>query len=459
MKPTIQNAYKLLHDGCVTFSQIEANGMRVDVKYLDSMMEKIGREIKEREEALKENELFRIWRREFGTKTKLGSREQLGHILFNILGHPCTARTKTGKPKTDGVTFETINEPFVVDYLHIEKLKKARNTFLPGIKREVCGEFLHPNFNLHTVQTYRSSSNNPNFQNFPIRDPMMGEIIRRCFIPRKNHHIVEIDYSGIEVRIAACYHKDPAMISYIKDPSKDMHRDMAGECFMVKPENVSKGLRYCGKNMFVFPQFYGDYYLNCAKTLWDSIDKMNHEVNGVPMKEHLKSKGIKSLGACDPKERPLPGTFEHHLRNVENDFWGKRFKTYSRWKKNWWEKYQREGGFSTLTCFLIDGVFSRNDVINYPVQGSAFHCLLWSLIRLNKWLNKNKMKTLIVGQIHDSIVADVHTDELDSYLSKAKTIMTQTLPEEWKWIEVQLEVEAEITPINGTWYEKKEQEI
>ena len=229
MKPTIQNAYKLLHDGCVTFSQIEANGMRVDVKYLDSMMEKIGREIKEREEALKENELFRIWRREFGTKTKLGSREQLGHILFNILGHPCTARTKTGKPKTDGVTFETINEPFVVDYLHIEKLKKARNTFLTGIKREVCGEFLHPNFNLHTVQTYRSSSNNPNFQNFPIRDPMMGEIIRRCFIPRKNHHIVEIDYSGIEVRIAACYHKDPAMISYIKDPSKDMHRDMAGE--------------------------------------------------------------------------------------------------------------------------------------------------------------------------------------------------------------------------------------
>ena len=288
---------------------------------------------------------------------------------------------------------------------------------------------------------------------------MMGEIIRRCFIPRKNHHIVEIDYSGIEVRIAACYHKDPAMISYIKDPSKDMHRDMAGECFMVKPENVSKGLRYCGKNMFVFPQFYGDYYLNCAKTLWDSIDKMNHEVNGVPMKEHLKSKGIKSLGACDPKERPLPGTFEHHLRNVENDFWGKRFKTYSRWKKNWWEKYQREGGFSTLTGFRIDGVFSRNDVINYPVQGSAFHCLLWSLIRLNKWLNKNKMKTLIVGQIHDSIVADVHTDELDSYLSKAKTIMTQTLPEEWKWIEVPLEVEAEITPINGTWYEKKEQEI
>ena len=459
MKPTTADAYKLLHDGCVTLANIEANGMKVDVDYLDTISEDIKNQISEGESELRNHEIFRVWRREHGSRTNLGSREQLGNVLFNVLGHPCSAYTKTGRPKTDEASFEGMNEPFVVRYLEIEKLKKVRNTFLAGIKREVCNGFLHPVFNLHTVQTYRSSSNSPNFQNFPIRDPRMGEIIRRCFIPRRNHHIVEIDYSGIEVRIAACYHKDPSMISYINDPTKDMHRDSAADCFKCTPEEVSKEMRYCGKNMFVFPQFYGDYYVNNARALWESIDKMNHQIDGVPLKTYLKNKGIRSLGNCNPKEPPKPGTFEHHIRKVERNFWEKRFRVYDKWKKDWWNQYQRDGGFSTLTGFRIDGVYGRNDVINYPVQGSAFHCLLRSLIDLNKWLKKSKMKSLIVGQIHDSIVADVHTDELEDYLYTAKKIMTQKVKKKWNWISVPLEVEAEATPKNGTWHEKKEKEI
>ena len=84
---------------------------------------------------------------------------------------------------------------------------------------------------------------------------------------------------------------------------------------------------------------------------------------------------------------------------------------------------------------------------------------LWSLIQLNRWLRKNKMRSKIVGQIHDSIVADVHEDELEDYLAQAKQIMTQDLLKKWKWIIVPLDVEAEVTPVDGTWYEKKEREI
>jgi DNA polymerase-1 len=459
MTPTRADAYKLLHDGCVTLSAVESNGMKVDVDHLDHSIERIGKEITRGEGELREDKLYHIWRREYGAKTKLGSREQLGNILFNVLGHPCSAYTKTGRPKTDGATFEGVDEPFVVRYLEIEKLKKVRNTFLTGIKREVCNGFLHPVFNLHTVQTYRSSSNSPNFQNFPIRDPQMGEVIRRCFIARPDHHIVEIDYSGIEVRIATCYHQDPEMKSYIEDPSKDMHRDMAAECYKTTPEHVSKEMRYCGKNMFVFPQFYGDYYLNCSRTLWEAIDKMKLQVGDIPLKEHLRNKGISSLGKCNANQPPRAGTFERHIRSVERDFWDRRFRVYNAWKQKWWHDYQEEGGFTTLTGFRIDGVYGRNDVINYPIQGSAFHCLLWSLIRLHKWLTKNKMRSLIVGQIHDSIVADVHEDELEDYLSTAKEIMTKSLPQAWDWINIPLEVEAEVTPINGTWHEKKERKI
>lgn len=459
MKPNNQQAYKLLHDGCVALSNVEANGMRIDMDYLDRTISKIGGKIKALGEELRDSDFYGIWRREFGSRTNLGSREQLGKVLFDVMGHKPTAFTKTGRPKLDGSAAESIDEPFVKDYMRLEKLKKVNNTFLAGIKREVRNGFLHPVFNLHTVQTYRSSSDSPNFQNFPIRDPKMGKIIRQCFIPRKGHHLVEIDYSGLEVRVAACYHKDPTMISYIKDPTKDMHRDMAAQCYSVKPEQVSKGMRYCGKNMFVFPQFYGDFYINNARAMWEAIDAMGHEVDGVPLKQYLKQKNILRLGACDAKQQPANGTFEKHIKKVEMDFWQKRFKVYNQWKRKWWDKYLENGGFPTLTGFRIDGVMGRNDVINYPVQGSAFHCLLWSLIQLNRWLRKNKMRSKIVGQIHDSIVADVHEDELEDYLAQAKQIMTQDLLKKWKWIIVPLDVEAEVTPVDGTWYEKKEREI
>ena len=165
-------------------------------------------------------------------------------------------------------------------------------------------------------------------------------------------------------------------------------------------------MRYCGKNMFVFPQFYGDFYINNARAMWEAIDAMGHEVDGVPLKQYLKRKNILRLGACDAKQQPANGTFEKHIKKVEMDFWQKRFKVYNQWKRKWWDKYLENGGFPTLTGFRIDGVMGRNDVINYPVQGSAFHCLLWSLIQLNRWLRKNKMRSKIVGQIHDSIVAD-----------------------------------------------------
>ena len=459
MRPAAPAAYRLLHDGCIALSIVEANGMRIDTEHLETTTKKLQYEIQELETDLRSDPVFKTWKRHFGHKTNLGSREQFGKILFDVLGHECKERTATGKPKMDSATISTIDEPFAKMFVEIEQLKKIKNTFLAGIQKQICDGFIHPSFNLHTVQTYRSSSDSPNFQNFPVRDPKAGELIRRCFIPRDGHRIVEIDYSGLEVRIAACYHKDPTMLKYIHDPTKDMHRDMAAECFKCKPEQVSKKLRYCGKNMFVFPQFYGDFYLNNAKALWESIDVMQHEVDGVPMKEHLRQNGILELGRCDVKEKPLPRTFERHLQEVEKNFWSNRFPVYAKWKVDWFRNYQRKGGFHTLTGFKVEGILGRNDSINYPVQGSAFHCLLWSLIQLNKWLNKNKKRSKIVGQIHDSIVADVCDTELQEFLTVAKTIMTKKIRNKYEWINVPLDVEAEVTPINGSWFEKKEMEI
>jgi DNA polymerase I-like protein with 3'-5' exonuclease and polymerase domains len=67
------------------------------------------------------------------------------------------------------------------------------------------------------------------------------------------------------------------------------------------------------------------------------------------------------------------------------------------------------------------------------------------------------MKTRIVGQIHDSIVADVHLAELDEYLLKAKQVMTLDVRNAWRWVITDLEIEAEVAYDN--WFNKKAVEV
>ena len=257
------------------------------------------------------------------------------------------------------------------------------------------------------------------------------------------------------------------MLKYIHDPSTDMHRDMANELYALDNPPVSwwktkgpKGgynVRFAAKSFFVFAEFYGDYFMHCAPRLWDAIDKFDmHAPDGTPMREHLKRKGIHKLGACDPDGSSLPGTYELHVKRVEDDFWNSRFAVYSQWKKSWYERYQRLGYFDMLTGFRVQGYHKRNDVINYAIQGSAAHCLIWALMTIQGHLNRYKMRTKIIGAIHDSILSDIYEKEEQDYLNLCHDVMTKQLPEQWKWIITPLEIEPELSPVDGNWYQKEE---
>lgn len=457
MIPYTTEAVKLLMEGAKALAKVEGDGIRMDVSYLDRTIKETGQKIQDMEAQLKKSEIAKEWKKTFGAKMNFGSSTQLGKLLFEVLKYRSSDFTASGRYKTDEAALRSVDIPFVRDYLEIKKLQKIQTTYLQGIQREIVGGYLHPFFNLHTTRTFRSSSNSPNFQNLPVRNPELGRMVRSAFIPRPNGHLVEMDYSGIEVCIAACYHKDPRMIAYISDPTKDLHRDMAMECFALPKSEMNnpvdeedkkriKRIRYCGKNMFVFPQFYGDWYKDCAVSLWQAAEQLQLKLrDGTPMRKHLATKGIKSLS-----------DFEEHLRKVENFFWNKRFPTYTKWKKDWLRAYQKNGYLITKTGFVCQGQMRRNEIINYPVQGSAFHCLLQSLIWFVRHdLKKRKMQAKVVGQIHDSIVADVPDDEMAEFVPMAKEIMTERLPERWKWINIPLTIEIEASPINGSWAEKK----
>lgn len=467
-------AMQLFMEGTLALSQVEQAGMRIDTNYLNKAVQRIDNQVKELEEQIRKDNTYKVWQKLYGSKTNLGSRSQLEQVLYKELKYEGLGKTRAGnRNRTDKEALAEIDLPFIKAYQKIEALKKARSTNLLGIKHELVDGILRPSFSLGGgsgadedsggAQSYRSSCSLPNSMNFPRRDPMLEELVRKLFIPRDDHQIAEVDFKVLEVGIGCCYHKDKAMMTYLCDKSKDMHRDAAMDCYALGKDQVSAQARHAAKNAFVFAEFYGSYFAQCAPSLWKVLQREKLRVldkgddkkkaTGMLIEKHLNRKGIHSLGVCDFDSSPEPGTFVNHIKEAESRLW-KRFAGYAQWKRDFFDSYLKKGGFTTLTGFQVNGVYRRNQVVNYPIQGSAFHCLLWSLIQFQKWLRKNKMRSMIVNQIHDSMILDIHKDERMEVLQQIRKITTVDLPKHWTWICVPLEIEIEVAPVGASWFEK-----
>lgn len=462
MIPTTKDAFKLLLDGSLVFAAMESAGIRIDMDYLDRTEKELKVKITELESKIKQDPVWKEWKKVYKDKANLGSKDQLGHVLFNVLGYECKERTATGRPKADKATLQALDLPFLHDYRRIDKYKNVISKSFHGIRREVVDGFLHPFFNLHTVVTFRSSSDSPNFQNWDARDPEKAALVRDCFIPRKGRHLAEVDFKGIEVSVAASRTKDPVLMKYVSDSTTDMHRDTAMQLFFLEKSQVDKKTtRDWAKNRFVFPQFYGDVYFQCADYIWDGVVNESVRIPGTEtsIREHLQANGIRELGDCSAGAYTKPGTFVHHCRGVESSLWNDRFRVYAAWKRKQYDYYRRKGGFRTLTGFYVHwakgGILNKNEATNYDIQGSSHHCDLWTIIQVHRWLRKHKMKTLLTGQVHDSLIADVPDEELQDFLDKVMDVIANDLPRHFSWIKVPMVAEAEVTDIDCSWYRKR----
>jgi len=468
IRPATPAAYQLLHHGVLALAAIEHNGIRINLNTINKRREDIKEKIRDIEERLRGSKIFKEWQRSFGSKMNINSRAQLAHVLFNKLGYEAANKTAKGLPSTEAEDLERLGIGFVTGYIKQAKLKKVLSTYIEDWTVETGADgIMHPSFNLHLTETYRSQCEDPNLQNVPIRDAYIGPLIRSCVEAHdENSYFTELDFSGVEVKVSCANHKDPTMMRYLTERNAqgqlvgDMHKDMAAQIFMLPKETMPKEIRQTAKNKFVFPSFYGSYYHTMAIDLWNDCVKYKHKTtDGVDLIEHLKSKGIRELGSKDKDVKPVKGTFIYHLQQIEQDYWGRRFATYDRWKKRIWEQYLRDGGISTLTGFCIHGVFRRNQIINTGTQGPAFHCNLQSIIWIQEEIRKRKMKTKLVGQVHDSILASVPKNEFDDFAPMAKKIMTKRLCETWTWINVPMEIEVDRAPLGGSWADKKKIEV
>jgi uracil-DNA glycosylase family 4 len=443
-KAGIRKAKDFCLKGLLALADVQDTGINMDEKYYKEKTIELKKRISKLNEEINNSVEAKLFKKITKRELSLRSTKDLKELLFDILELEPTKVTDNGNPSVDKEVMANIGIPFTDKLTEMRVLDKIQGTYLAQFIREIEDDKMHPFFDLHTARTYRSSSSNPNFQNIPTRSELAKKVTRYGIIPSPGCLLCEVDYGSIEVRVAACFTKDPVLVDYINDTSTCMHRDQAKLLFKMTDKEVttavdgaSTNLRFFTKNQFVFPEFYGSWYKACARGLWDNC--FGFSIDGVAVKDHVGMSYAQ---------------FENHVKKVEQKFW-KRFKVFKKWQESMITSYNKKGYVEMMFGHRRGEYLNHNKIINTPIQGTAFHLLLWSLIRVNEIRKKEGWKSRIIGQIHDSMLLDVHPDEKDHVFSVINRVMCEDVREEYPWIIVPFEVDFETSPIDRPWYEKE----
>lgn len=407
-------AYELFHEGTLCFSDMTEEGIGVNVGYYQQAKEDLeNRQIVLMKRILQSDEAH-LFKANTGREIDIGSPDDLNLLLHKFMGIKASKFTIKGNVSTDASVLESIDLPFTNNIVKMRKIQKNKVTYIEGILDEEIDGRIHPDFNLHLVRTYRSSSSNINFHNLPKRDLVAMSLVRGGIIPSPGNQILEADYGGHEIRIVTCYTKDPEMIWELEN-GVDIHQEWS----------IPLGIkRFDCKNAFIFAEIYGSFY----KNVWADLTRRGY--NRVSIQT---------------------------VQKVESDFW-KKYKATKKFQEKLISFYKDNAFVEMFHGFRRRGFLTRNEIINTPVQGTAFHLLLWSCIQINKirklegWLSK------LIGQIHDSIIMDVHPSELDHVVQTVKRVMTEDIRKVHPWIIVPLLAEVEVAGIDQPWHTKSEYE-
>ncbi len=215
----------------------EERGVKVDKKALDALQKKYQKELEAVGARIHEAA---------GKEFNISSPKQLGEVLFDDLGLIAKGqkKTATGQRSTRESELEKIKDlhPIVEDILEYREIGKLLSTYI-----EAIGPALDENDRLHThfiqtgTTTGRMASENPNLQNIPIRTER-GRKIRDAFIAEKGYTLVALDYSQIELRLAAILSKDEKLCDIFKS-GRDVHQEVAARVFGVPADKVDAEMR------------------------------------------------------------------------------------------------------------------------------------------------------------------------------------------------------------------------
>ncbi len=354
--------------------EMELAGVKLDTERLRAISERVKVEADELE-----SEIYEL----AGVQFTLGSPRQLEEILFGKLGLSRKRRGKTGY-STDARVLQAIRaeHEIIPKIERWRELTKLAQTYLDALPLLVDhNSRIHTTFNQTAATTGRLSSNNPNLQNIPIRTPL-GREIRACFIAEPGHLLVSADYSQVELRLLAHIAGEDVLKDIFRR-GEDVHTATACRVFGVEPEQIDPGMRSKSKMIN-----YGIVYGLSAYGMADRLDIAQEEADEF-IQRYLA--GFPAVG------RFIEETIEQGTEHgYVSTLFGRRRQVPELRARRWELRKQGE-----------------RFAVNMVIQGTAADIMKMAMVRCDRALAQDGLRSRLVLQIHDELLFEGPADEAE----------------------------------------------
>lgn len=353
-----------------------------------------------------------------GEKFNVNSPKQLGVILFEKLNLPIIKKTKTGY-STDSEVLEKLKNqhPIIEKISEYRQIVKLKTTYVDGllnIINEDTGR-IHSSFNQTITTTGRISSTEPNLQNIPIRLEM-GRNLRKVFIPKEKHSLVDADYSQIELRVLAHICKDGNLINAFLE-KEDIHTATAALVFDVSIDSVTKEMRGAAKAVN-FGIVYGISDFGLSQNLNIPVKKAKEYIDNYFAKYPNVKKYMDEV-VDQAKDNGYVITILNRRRYIPE---------------------------INSNNFIVKNLGKRL-AMNTPIQGSAADIIKVAMVNVYNKLKENNLKSKLILQVHDELIIEGHEDEIDIVKNILRDEMENALS-----LEVPLKADLSI---GESWYDTK----
>ena len=357
---------------------MQRHGIKLDAGALHEMSRDLNQQMQQVEVELYDS---------IGHTVNIKSPQQLSDLLFKELGLPHTKRTKTGY-STDANSLETLKglHPVVdkiLDYRQISKLKSTYVDALPEMINPRTGR-IHTSYNQTGSATGRISSSDPNLQNIPIRTEL-GRQVRKAFVAddAPDWLLFSADYSQIELRVLAHLSQDPGLLDAFR-LGEDIHASTASLMFEVPINGVTPDMRRISK-ILNFGVIYG------------------LSAHGIAQQtEFNRDEGARFIENYFAKYPGIQG----YLDNVKARARDTQYVETVLGRRRYFPEINASN-------FHVRGSAERM-AINMPIQGTAADIMKLAMVRVQRRLEAEKLRTKMLLQVHDELVFEVPQEELEA---------------------------------------------
>lgn len=373
-------------------------GILLDVPYLTQLSAEYHAEVNRLEK-----EIFALADTEFNIK----SPRQLGEVLFDKLGLKGGKKTAGGQRSTKESELEKLRgeHPIVEKIFEYRELQKLLSTYVDNLPKMVDADGrLHTQFIQTGTTTGRMASQQPNLQNIPTKSEA-GRRVRGGFVAAPGHVLVALDYSQIELRIAAALSGDEKLTAIFKSGG-DIHTAVAAEVFRVGLQEVTPEMRRRAK-VINFGILYG---------------------MGVNALRANLQEGLPAQAGGDVVTQKDAKTYlETYFATFSGlAAWIDKTKAEAARLGYTTTKFGRKRHFEGLTSHIpYVRAAAERMAVNAPIQGTQSDIMKLAMIEADEYLAAHNLRKSVrlILQVHDELVYEMVEDEWEEYARAIKEIM------------------------------------